>query len=136
MEDTTAPLAPTAEDFVAYAGLASTRAEDNPRGVSVGSELEIADGDADAFHSHWGTPDAKVSLHTWVANPADYPVDGDTRQNFTEICALMSGWCTVLEEGKAPVEMRAGDTYVLQPGWTGTWVVRERAVKCVLHVYE
>lgn len=136
VNEVVAPPAPSAEDFREFARTAAENAKSNPHGISVGAELEIEEDSADAVHSLWGSPDAKVSLHTWVATPDEYPVDGTTRPDFTEVTSLMTGWCTVIEEGQEPVEMRAGDTYVLQPGWTGTWIVRERAIKACVYIYD
>ena len=46
-----------------------------------------------------------------------------------EFCHILEGFSLIEEEGKAPVELRAGDTFVMRPGFVGTWRVIERTRK-------
>ena len=111
-----------------------------PAEASVSNPLEkekltIPEGERDAVDDLWAAPDGRADMHVWLANPGRYDVDGADRPNFFEVTSIMAGTCTVEEPGRAPVDLRPGDTYVMQPGWTGTWVVTEYVEKCFVWVY-
>jgi uncharacterized protein len=42
-----------------------------------------------------------------------------------ELCLILSGVSEITEDGKEPFMVRAGDTFVLKPGFEGTWRVIE-----------
>ena len=46
-----------------------------------------------------------------------------------EYCRILSGLSILTEEGGAPVTLRAGDSFVLRPGFRGTWEVVETTRK-------
>lgn len=48
-----------------------------------------------------------------------------------ELCHILSGHSVIEEEGKAPVTVRAGDTFVMRPGFVGVW----RAIETTRKVY-
>jgi uncharacterized cupin superfamily protein len=49
--------------------------------------------------------------------------------NTWEFCSILSGVSELIEDGKAPVRIQAGDTFVMKPGFTGTWRVIETTRK-------
>lgn len=80
----------------------------------------------------WASADARTVLLAWTGGPGEYALDGVDRADFTEIVTICKGSCEVQPKGGASVELTSGSTYVMTPGWTGTWVVRERVMKtCV-----
>ncbi len=38
-----------------------------------------------------------------------------------EFCLILSGIVEVTEQGEAPVTYRAGDCFIMKPGYVGTW---------------
>jgi uncharacterized protein len=129
----TSTLGHVSPAFESFASEALDQAGKWPLGKPA-EKLTIPDGEREAIHNLWGEP-GKADLHVWLAEPGQYHVDGVERPNFFEVTSLMAGKCIVEEEGKDPVEMSAGDTYVMQPGWTGTWNVTDYVEKAFLWVY-
>ena len=46
-----------------------------------------------------------------------------------EFCQILQGACVITPEGGAPVHYKAGDSFILKPGFVGTWEVTERLRK-------
>jgi uncharacterized cupin superfamily protein len=46
-----------------------------------------------------------------------------------EYCRILEGVSVLHEDGQTPVTVRAGDSFVLRPGFTGSWEVIETTVK-------
>ncbi|MGR3506411.1 MAG: cupin domain-containing protein [Paracoccaceae bacterium] len=46
-----------------------------------------------------------------------------------EYCRILSGVSILTEDGGAPVTVKAGDSFVLRPGFQGTWEVVETTRK-------
>jgi hypothetical protein len=120
--------------FERFAANAAEKADQWPYGYSE-EQLTVPDGEQEAIHDLWASPNGEADMHVWLAKPGRYDVDGKDRPNFFEVTSLMAGACTVEEEGRDPVDLKAGDTYVMQPGWTGTWVVTDSVEKCFVWVY-
>ena len=120
--------------FRGFAEKAAERTNQWPFGFSR-EKLTVPEGELEAIHDLWAAPGGQADLHVWLAHPGRYDVDGADRPNFFEVTSLMAGACTVEEPGRDPVELKAGDTYVMQPGWTGTWVVTEYVEKAFVWVY-
>jgi uncharacterized cupin superfamily protein len=120
--------------FADLAADAETKTTKEPLGYCK-EKLVIPQGEREAIYNLWAAPDRQADLHVWLAQPGDYDVDGADRPNFFEVTSLMAGHCIVEEKGHPPVEMHAGDTYVMRPGWTGRWVVREYVEKAFVWVY-
>jgi uncharacterized cupin superfamily protein len=112
--------------------MSTTQASHEDRGLRV--ERGIAEGEREAIYWNlWKEPNGLADLNVWEAKPGMYPVDGEERGRnwgrYFEVTTIVSGRVTVEEEGKDPIELVAGDTYVMQPGWTGSWIVTETVVK-------
>ena len=46
-----------------------------------------------------------------------------------EYCHFQEGYCVITPEGMAPIHLRAGDIFVVEPGMKGTWEVVETVRK-------
>jgi uncharacterized cupin superfamily protein len=46
-----------------------------------------------------------------------------------ELCHILSGVSVIEEEGKPPLRLVAGDTFVMRPGFVGIWRVLETTRK-------
>lgn len=98
------------------------------------AERGIASGETEAIYwKLWAEPNGLADLNVWEAEPGVYEVDGEQRGRdwgkYYEVTTIVSGRVRVEEQGKEPIELAAGDTYVMAPGWTGAWVVLETVVK-------
>lgn len=72
------------------------------------------------------TADGRVSAGVWEATPGAYrAIKGDT----WEFCSILSGVSELIEDGKPAVRVQAGDTFVMKPGFEGTWRVIETTRK-------
>src|SRR5262249_9082042 len=69
--------------------------------------------------------DGKTYGGIWEATPGAWRVSYDE----WESCTLLSGHSVVTPEGGRPIELRAGDTLILEPGFTGVWRVVETTRK-------
>jgi uncharacterized cupin superfamily protein len=61
----------------------------------------------------------------WEATPGKWRIAYDE----WEFCHILSGVSVIAEEGGEPVTVKAGDSFVLRPGFTGTWEVLETTRK-------
>lgn len=70
--------------------------------------------------------DGKVSTGIWEATPGTTrSIKGET----WEYCSILSGVVEITEDGKEPVRFRAGDNFVLKPGFVGVWKTIETVRK-------
>jgi hypothetical protein len=69
--------------------------------------------------------DGKLFAGVWESTPGKWRIVYDE----WEYCSILSGISIVTPDGGAAVRLRAGDAFVLQPGFTGTWEVLETTRK-------
>ena len=75
--------------------------------------------------------DGKVRTGVWEASPGEYlSVKGET----FEFCYLLQGVIELTEEGKPPVRYKAGDSFVMKPGFKGVWKTIETVRKLYVAV--
>lgn len=70
-------------------------------------------------------PDGALFAGVWESTPGAWKVDYEE----WEFCTLTEGVSVLHEEGKAPVRLEAGDSFVLRPGFKGIWEVVETTRK-------
>lgn len=64
------------------------------------------------------TDDGAVATGVWEVTPGAYrSIRGDS----WELCIILAGVSEITEDGGATVTVRAGDSFVLKPGFIGTW---------------
>ncbi|WP_146590388.1 cupin domain-containing protein [Puniceibacterium confluentis] len=61
----------------------------------------------------------------WQSTPGKWRIAYDE----WEYCRILSGVSVLTEEGQPPQTYRAGDSFILRPGFTGTWEVVETTTK-------
>ncbi|MCB1335231.1 MAG: cupin domain-containing protein [Roseivivax sp.] len=62
---------------------------------------------------------------TWRSTPGKWII----RYDEWEYCRILSGHSIITEDGGAAHTLRAGDSFVLRPGFRGTWEVVETTTK-------
>ena len=65
--------------------------------------------------------DGKVLAGIWESTPGVWKIDYDA----WEYCELLSGRCTIEVKGQPPVELKAGDVFIVETGAQGIWTVHE-----------
>ena len=70
--------------------------------------------------------DGQVRTGVWEASPGEYrSIKGE---NF-EFCHILSGLVEIAEDGGETRTFRAGDSFVMKPGFVGTWKTIETVRK-------
>ncbi len=68
----------------------------------------------------------EVRSGVWQATPGEtHSIKGET----CEFCHILDGVVELTEAGKAPVTFRAGDSFVMKPGFVGVWKTIETVRK-------
>ena len=82
----------------------------------------------------WAQDEAKGDLvHTgvWEATPGETrSIKGET----FEFCHILSGKIEITPDGGAPITFKAGDSFVMKPGFTGVWKTIETVRKIYVTV--
>ncbi|CBS89115.1 cupin domain-containing protein [Azospirillum lipoferum] len=75
--------------------------------------------------------DDKVLTGVWEATPGETrSIKGET----FEFCHILAGVIEITPDGGEPVVYRAGDSFVMKPGFTGVWKTIETVRKIYLTV--
>lgn len=61
----------------------------------------------------------------WQSTPGTWKISYDE----WEYCTILSGYSVITEEGGQSHHIKAGDSFVLRPGFVGTWQVIETTAK-------
>lgn len=79
----------------------------------------------------WAMDEAKngtVKSGVWQATPGlTHSIKGET----FEFCHILEGVIELAQDGHPPVIYRAGDSFVMKPGFVGTW----RTIETVRKIY-
>lgn len=82
----------------------------------------------------WAQDDSKgesVRTGVWEATPGvTRSIKGET----FEFCHILSGVVEITPDGGTPVVYRAGDSFVMKPGFTGVWTTIETVRKIYVTV--
>lgn len=62
---------------------------------------------------------------TWEATPGSWDLSYDE----WEFCTILSGRAIIADDAGNEIEIGAGDTFVIDPGFKGTWTVIETMTK-------
>ncbi|WNM32687.1 cupin domain-containing protein [Streptomyces sp. Li-HN-5-11] len=85
----------------------------------------------DPTYKTWAQDTARegtINTGVWEATP------GETRSVKGEICHILSGVVELTPEGGEPVIYKAGDSFVMKPGYVGVWKTIETVRKIYLTV--
>ncbi|MEK1890077.1 MAG: cupin domain-containing protein [Phyllobacterium sp.] len=75
----------------------------------------------------WNSEEAEGDLYAgiWEATPGKWQIVYEE----WEFCHILSGYSIIAEDGGGEHHVRAGDSFVLRPGFRGTWEVVETTRK-------
>ncbi len=73
----------------------------------------------------YASPDGKLLMGVWQSTPGLWSID----YHDWEYCHFLEGRCVITPQGGTPVELAAGDVFVIEPGLKGTWEVLETVRK-------
>ena len=80
----------------------------------------------DPVHTTWNIEDRDgLCCGIWQSTPGAWRVAYDE----WEYIRILAGHSILTPEGGAPVDLRAGDSYIIRPGFTGVWEVVETTRK-------
>lgn len=69
--------------------------------------------------------DGKLYSGIWRSTPGKWRISYDE----LEFCHILSGISVISEDGGASTRVAAGDSFLLRPGFNGTWEVIETTTK-------
>lgn len=83
--------------------------------------------DGDPQFRTWNLDEADGGIYAgiWESTPGKWRVEYDE----WEFCHLLSGRSVLTEDGAEPRTLRAGDSFVIRPGFRGSWEVVETTRK-------
>ena len=97
---------------------------DTPPQISRPDPAKICDGDPE--HRTWNIEDqAGLYAGFWQSTPGTWTVSYDE----WEYCHILAGVSVLTDAAGVAQTFRAGDSFVLRPGFVGTWCVVETTLK-------
>lgn len=79
---------------------------------------------------NYQSPDGRKTMGTWVCTPGKWAFSHDR----WEYCHFLEGYSIITPEGQAPIHVKAGDIFTIEPGTRGTWEVVETVRKYFIFV--
>jgi uncharacterized protein len=80
----------------------------------------------DPVHTTWNIEERDgLYCGLWQSTSGKWRISYDE----WEYCRILSGISVLTEDGKEPVTIREGDSFILRPGFKGTWEVIETTRK-------
>lgn len=103
--------------------IAMTRAAATPARSAPPAERIVS---GDPVFTTWNVEDRDgLCCGIWQCTPGKWRIAYDE----WEYCRIIAGVSVVTEDGGAARIVRAGDSFVIRPGFCGTWEVLETTVK-------
>ena len=80
----------------------------------------------DPVHTTWNIEERDgLYCGIWQSTPGKWRISYDE----WEYCHILDGLSVITEDGGEPVTVRTGDSFILRPGFKGTWEVIETTRK-------
>lgn len=89
-------------------------------GVHTPKETSSTPGQTEVSLRLWAREGLKTGI--WEVTPGTFT---STRPGYDEICQILSGTATIIEEDGASFDIGPGSLFVTPAGWTGTWTIHE-----------
>ncbi len=82
--------------------------------------------EGDPVHTTWNIEERDgLYCGIWQSTPGTWKISYDE----WEYCTILEGYSIVTQEGGQSHHIKAGDSFVLRPGFVGTWQVIETTTK-------
>ena len=92
--------------------------------VSRPDPVKVLSGDP--VHTTWNIEERDgLYCGIWQSTPGKWRISYDE----WEYCRILEGVSVITEDGKEPVTIKAGDSFILRPGFKGAWEVIETTRK-------
>lgn len=104
-----------------FARAEEVQGELEPKGLRPGYDTGSPEVSSTHFYSHGGT-----RVGVWECTPGGWAIEN---RPDTETMLLLKGHVRMTTVGEAPVELLAGDVFVLPKGWSGRWDVLDTTRK-------
>ncbi len=92
--------------------------------VSRPDPVKVLSGDP--VHTAWNIEERDgLYCGIWQSTPGKWRISYDE----WEYCRILEGVSVITEDGKEPVAIKSGDSFILRPGFKGTWEVIETTRK-------
>ena len=102
-----------------------------PKHATPGPERLISGSPAFRTWAQDSARDGAVQTGVWEATPGEtHSIKGET----FEFCHILEGVVELTEAGQPPVIYRAGDSFVMKPGYVGVWKTIETVRKIYVTV--
>jgi uncharacterized protein len=99
-----------------------------PRQAKPAADRLVAGDPAFKTWAQDASRDGFINTGIWEATPGETrSIKGET----FEFCYILAGVVELTEEGKPPRVFRAGDSFVMKPGYVGVW----KTIETVRKVY-
>lgn len=106
------------------ATIAQVIADDITPDISRPAAEKLISGDP--VFTTWNIEDADgLYAGIWQSTPGKWRVRYDEWEYFT----LTAGKSIITPDGDAPITLTTGNSYIIRPGFTGTWEVVETTIK-------
>lgn len=102
-----------------------TRAEGEPEKGAPQAERILAGNPANRTWNAYETPDGRFFSGIWESDPGTWRIE----YTEAEFCHIIEGESRIAEDGGASFTVKAGDAFVIPPGFKGTWEVVTRTRK-------
>ena len=103
----------------------------DPRRATPAPERLISGSPAFKTWAQDSAMDGQVNTGVWEATPGEtHSIKGET----FEFCHILEGVVELTEVGQRPVTYRAGDSFVMKPGYVGVWKTIETVRKIYVTV--
>ena len=83
--------------------------------------------------AHVASGNDKIKVGIMTCEPS---VNRSVKKGFFEFCYIIEGLIELTEDGGEPVTYKAGDTFLMQEGFAGTWRTIEKYKKVYVCVYD
>lgn len=90
-------------------------------GVHAAKATAEEAGQTEASRTVWESPEG-IRSGVWEVTPGAF---SSTRPEYHEMCQIVSGRATIIEEDGTSFEVAPGSLFITPEGWTGRWIVHE-----------
>lgn len=95
-------------------------------GAPQAKATSVEGNQAEAEKVLWTSDDGTIEVGVWECSPGRFT---SRRDDFSEICHIVSGSITLKSEGQPGRAIGVGELLILPTGWRGEWTIHETTRK-------